>query len=266
MPRLSLSTMEALRASVRPEYAEMDAMELEQLVEDAVSGLPEQSAESVWSALGSVGKKVAPVLQRAAPSMVQGAASGATVGGPWGALLGAGAGLASSALGGKSKPAATSPAAPAGAAARALPRVPGLPSGQGAAAMLFGLMDNSAVRNAIASQIFGSTGDQGVVAPSGARIPRGAVNNLLMQLLAGASEALDESESVDEQAYLRGEDGEYIADPASPEQQAAAVLAHLTQPSAGAPAAESDEWIGDDVLAMGDDVEFAGEIESVDFY
>jgi hypothetical protein len=259
MPRFSPASFEALRAAVRTEYGGMEAADLEQLVEDAVSELPAASAESVWGALGSVGKAVGPTLQRAAPSMAQGAASGATVGGPWGALIGAGAGLASSALSGKGRPA--KPAAPvaAPAAAAAAPQVGALPSGQSAAAMLLGLMQNRMVQQAILSQVLGSAGRQGVLAPSGAQIPRGAINNLLMQLLASASEALDESEAVDEESYLRGEDGEYVVDPASPEQQAAAVLAHLTRAAETVEAEDAIEWIGEDVA-------FADEIESVEFY
>jgi hypothetical protein len=243
MPRLSPLTLEGLRACVRPEYAGMEAADLEQVVEEAVSGIPGESAESVMSTLGSLGKSVAPTLQRAAPGIAQGAASGAAVGGPWGALIGAGAGLTSAALSGKRGPAMKAASAPE---ARALP------SGQGAAATLLDLMRNPAVQQAILSQVMGPAGAQQIATPTGAQVPRGAINNLLMQLLANASESLDEAESVDDESYLRNEAGEYVADPASPEQQAAVVLAHLGQ-------AASTE-IADDVDAAD------GEFESVEFY
>jgi hypothetical protein len=244
MPRLSPLSLEGLRACVRPEYAAMEAADLEQVVEDAVSGIAEDSAESVMNTLGSLGKAVAPTLQRAAPGIAQGAASGAAVGGPWGALIGAGAGLTSAALSGKRGPAAMK-AAPAA-------EIPALPSGQGAAATLLDLMRHPAVQQAILSQVMGPAGTQQIATPTGTQVPRGAINNLLMQLLANASEALDESESVDDESYLRNEAGEYVADPASPEQQAAVVLAHLGQ-------AASPE-IADDTESA--EVQF----ESVEFY
>lgn len=48
-----------------------------------------------------------------------------------------------------------------------------------------------------------------------------------MQLLANASEDLDEFESISEQAYLQDDSGEYPIVTGSPERQAAAVLSHL---------------------------------------
>ncbi|MGB7208405.1 MAG: hypothetical protein WBD27_07085 [Pyrinomonadaceae bacterium] len=77
------------------------------------------------------------------------------------------------------------------------------------------------------SQVLGASGKQQVPAASGASLPRGAINGLLMQLLANATEGLVESESISEQTYLQDDSGEYLIDPASPEQQAALVLSHL---------------------------------------
>jgi hypothetical protein len=184
---------------------------------------------------------VAPTLQRAAPSIVQGATSGASVGGPWGALIGAGAGLASSALGGtKPAPSAAPRAAPAQAPrpaspqAAAPPQSPApappqssLPTGQSAAATFFGLLKNPAIQQALASQVFGGSGTPQVTTAAGTTVPRGAVNNLLMQLLANASEGLPEQESAMDESYLQDASGEYLADPASVDQQAAVVLSQL---------------------------------------
>lgn len=248
MPRLSPFSLEGLRSALRPEYAGMPAADLEQLIEGAIEELPEGSAENVLGALGSIGRTVAPVLQKAAPAMAQGAASGATVGGPWGAVIGAGAGLASSAMSGAARrPAAAAGAAPAPATAATLP------GGQGAAGTLLSLMQNPAVQQALMSQVMGAAGAPSVTAATGAQIPRGAVNNLLMQLLASASEALDESDEAADESYLRDRRGAYVADPASPEQQAAVVLAHLQTP--GAEYAEDFDWIGEDT-EFTEDVEF----------
>ena len=79
-----------------------------------------------------------------------------------------------------------------------------LPTGQGAASTLASLFDNPLVRQALLSQGLGATGNQQVTAPSGASLPRGAINGLLMQLLANASEGLAEADEVSAAFAARG--------------------------------------------------------------
>ncbi len=250
MPRLSPLDLEGLRWSVRPEYAGMPNEDLEEIVDSAVSGLSESTAEDFMKTLGSLGKAVGPTLQRAAPSIAKGAATGATVGGPWGALIGAGAGLASAALSGKGKPPATAPpiaaprVPPAVLGTSGMPAPPALPTGQGAAATLLGLIQNPTIQQALLSQVLGSAGAEQVRSASRASLPRGAINNLLTQLLANATEGLPESESISEQSYLRGESGEFLVDPASPEQQAALVLSHLQSARPARIHSDSGEFTG----------------------
>jgi hypothetical protein len=246
MPKLSPLSLEGLRQCVRPELAAMPAEDLEQIVDSSISEVPQSTAEDFMKALGSLGKSVGPTLQQAAPSIVKGATTGASVGGPWGALIGAGAGLASSALSGKpARPAAPAPAAPPPSATSTpeTPAAPALPTGQGAAATIVGLLQNPTVQQALMSQVLGASGSQQVPTTSGATLPRGAINSLLMQLLANASEELPESESISEQSYLQGEDGEYLIDPASLEQQAALVLSHLQSARAVTFQSDAGEFI-----------------------
>lgn len=251
--QLSPLSLEGLRRSVRPEFAGMPAEDLEQIVNTSISEMPASIAEDFMKAIGSLGKAVGPTLQRAAPGIAQGAATGASVGGPWGALFGAGAGLASGALSQArpSRAAAPSLAAPVPPPATGLPETPAppaLPTGQAAAATVVGLLENPIVKSLLMSQAFGASGLPQAPTASGASLPRGAINSLLMQLLANATEALDESESISEQSYLQGESGEYLIDPASPEQQAAVVLSHLQsgaaefQPDSGE-FVEAVEWM-----------------------
>jgi hypothetical protein len=260
------SGLGGLRQCVRPELATLPTKDLEQIVNSSMSGLPHEAAEDFLDSLRSLGKAVAPTLERAAPAMAQGAMTGGSVGGPWGALIGAGAGLASSSLS-TGKPAQPTAPAPAGApppsaatptaaapppsAATAAP-IAGLPTGQAAAATLASLLQNPTLQilqQALTSQALGAYGRQEIPTSSGASLPRAAVNNLLMQLLAHASEALPESESISEQTHLQGEDGEYLIDPASPEQQAALALSRVQSARAGkfqsAPGEflEAVEWI-----------------------
>jgi hypothetical protein len=248
MPRLSPEGLEGLRTCLRPEYGDLPREHLEQVLASSVSDMAPAVAEDFMKSLSSLGKAVAPTLQRAAPSIIQGAASGASVGGPWGALIGAGAGLASSALSSSSPapaaptgpaPAAAvppgpapAPAAPqAAAAAPAATPAPSLPTGQSAAATLFGLLKNQAVQRALMSQVLGDSGAPQVATAAGTTVPRGAVNNLLMQLLANASESLPEQESAADESYLQDGSGEYLADPAAFDQRAAVVLSRLQSES-----------------------------------
>ena len=97
---MSPEALDGLRRCLRPEYADLPREHLEHVVAASVGGMSPAVTEDFMKTLSSVGAAVAPALQRAAPSIVQGATTGASVGGPWGALIGAGAGLASSALGG----------------------------------------------------------------------------------------------------------------------------------------------------------------------
>jgi hypothetical protein len=249
------SGLGGLRQCVRPELAAMPTKDLEQIVNASMSGLPREAAEDFLDSLRSLGKAVAPTLERAAPGIAQGATTGGSMGGPWGALIGAGAGLASSSLstGKPAQPTAPTPAAGTPPSAATPPVAPGLPTGQAAAATLVNLLQNPTVQQALMSQVLGAYGRQEVPTSSGASLPRAAVNNLLTQLLAHASEALPESESISEQTYLQGKDGEYLIDPASPEQQAALALSCVQSARAGrfqstpGEFLESAEWMPEEL-------------------
>jgi len=302
MPRLSSVDLVGARQVVKPELSGLPAYGLESIIEQSLTGLPRDATEDFMSTLGSLGKAVGPALQRAAPSIVQGAAQGSAAG-PYGALIGAGLGLVSglaSQSGGPSRtPAAPAapvtpaapviPAAPATPAAAATapapstpvtpapaaaPATPALPTGQGAAATLLSLLQNPSVQHALLSQVLGSSGGEEVPTASGTSVPRGAINNLLTQLLANATEGLPESESISEQNYLRAENGEYLIDPASPEQHAALVLSHVRTARQYGPESEdadfpeTAEWMSE---SSGDQeseewVESGESVESVEFY
>jgi len=278
--QLSPLSVEGLRQCVRPEFADMPAEDLEQIVDSSTSEMPPLIAEDFMKTLHSLGKTAAPTLQRAVPGIAQGAATGASVGGPWGALIGAGAGVASAAFGGKGRPStsvASAPAAtvpPPATGVTGAPSAPSLPAGQAAAATFLGLLQNPTVQQALISQVLGTSGTQQVPAASGTSLPRGAINSLLTQLLANATEGLAESDSISEQSYLQGESGEYLVDPASPEQQAALVLSHLHSPRAetfesdSAELMETVEWMNEELADSESDewIESEESIEMVEFY
>jgi hypothetical protein len=287
LPRLSSRDMESLRQCVRPGLVGASNERLERIVSESLSSLPAATSEDFLSTLGSFGKAALPALEKAAPSVLQGAAQGGSVGGPYGAVIGGGLGLVKGLVqqqGGTRAPAASPPApthAPAPAqtatatsATSSAGTPPELPVGQGAAATVVGLLQNPIIQQALLSQVLGSSGRTTVQAPSGAELPRASINQLLSQLLANSVEGLAESESISEQSYLMDDTGEYLVDPASPEQQAAMVLAHL---QAGRSSGESDgddpeaqaglwdelEWISDD---LGEDVDSLDENYEAEFY
>jgi hypothetical protein len=236
MLRLPSSSVEGIRFCVHPDYSGLSSDDLESIVESSIAGMTSGTAEDFMSSLSSFGKSAVPVLERAAPDVAKGAAAGSTFG-PWGAVIGAGAGLASSLLKSQGKPAPAQASTPSAASATprqaempavaqgAAPPAP-LPTGQGAAATLVGLLQNPTVQQALISQVLGASGKEQVQTASGTSVPRGAINALLTQLLSLASEALPEWESVSE-GYLKDSAGGYLIDPASHDQHAALVLSYL---------------------------------------
>jgi hypothetical protein len=291
VPRLSESSLEGLRSTIRPEYAGLPAEDLESIIEASISGLPAGTAEDFLGTLSSIGKAAGPALQRAAPDVAQGAATGATFG-PYGAIIGAGAGLVSSLIKNREKPApaplrppAPSSSAPPSSTAAptaqvtsapqpstfvpAAPVAPALPTGQGAAATLLSLFKNPTVQQALLSQVLGSSGSQQVQTDSGTSLPRGAINAVLNQLLNNASEALAESESISEQSYLQDTAGEYVVDPASLDQHAALILSHLQRKAPAEENPEAAEWEVEAVPAMESSEEWPEvdeSVEAVSFY
>jgi hypothetical protein len=250
MPQLSSSTIQGLRYCCSSEYAGLSGADLKRIIESSISGLPSDTAEDFLGSLSSFGKTVAPALQRAAPDVAQGAAAGSTLG-PWGAVIGAGAGLASSLTKSQVKPApapAASPPATTIPAPTGPPPTgvqgsapPALPTGQGAAATLLSLLQNPTIQQALLSQVLGSSGSRQVQTASGTNVPTGAINALLTQLLANASEALPESEPVSE-SYLQDAAGQYLIDPASFDQHAALVLSYLQRKPSLEESPEAVEW------------------------
>lgn len=94
-----------LRSSLAPQYANLPVEQLDELIHaiygpavtaEDVEGLFDDIGRGLSNAARGVGRfaqRAAPVVMKALPSVASGAAGGAAFG-PWGALIGAGAGLA----------------------------------------------------------------------------------------------------------------------------------------------------------------------------
>ena len=179
------------------------------------------------STLGSLGKAVGPALQRAAPSMVQGASTGAAAG-PYGALIGAGLGLVSSLASQPGAPSRTGTAPSSARHPRSSDDCSGTTHSHGAGA------GRSACDSCITNRpgcgsdvpvlITESDHTTGLAKPGSWFLRRrtgvDSIGEAMSreersiiwssQLLANASEGLPESESIVEQNYLRAENGEIL--------------------------------------------------------
>jgi hypothetical protein len=157
-------------------------------------------------------------------------------------------------------------ASTADAGAPAPPVTAALPTGQAAAAALAGLLRNPTVQQALFSQVLGSAGSQQVLTASGTSLPRAAVNNLLTQLIANATEALPDSEGISDERHLQNESGEYLVDPASPDQQAALALAQLQRPASTRSSSDDREFEESWMTEAADERAVFEDAETADFY
>src|SRR6266540_2416257 len=79
----------AIRRVMGAEREYLDDEALETVIADAFGGAEPTEVESFLRSIQGFGKQVAPVAQKVLPGIAQGALTGATVAGPWGAVAGA---------------------------------------------------------------------------------------------------------------------------------------------------------------------------------
>lgn len=190
----------------------------------------DEDAELDMSAL----QQFAATLSKRSPQILsgagQGAATGATFAGPWGALIGGGLGAAQSLLAPpktsasptprpRPAPAVASPLAPPITAAPSSPAAPALAPST-AVQQLAQLLGSVAIQQAIASAVGGATTtgiEVGGTNQSKSQVPIGA---LLALLGAIANTAAEEAESdADDDGYLKDGEGAYRCDPAVPQER-----------------------------------------------
>jgi len=226
-----------LREILAPAYADLSAEDIEDLIADTLGS--EVSAEDVegWfdqtlSAVSEAAPYVTPVLS----GMARGARGGSAMG-PYGALGGALLGGVSGALsaarsrqrpprpraGGQTPAVATVSRAAGGAAAPA-------PGGAPGAAQLLSVLARPEVSQALMSMVLGQAGHRAI--PVGdQRVPPAAFANLLSQLAAQAAVeyAFVTPQDKTFPGYLQNAEGEFVVDPAVPEQRAARLLELLNE-------------------------------------
>ena len=226
-----------LREILAPEWADLPAEELESLLE----GVSAEDLESFLGGLKRFARKAAPFVQKALP--VVGTVAGTAIGGPLGAAVGGLAGRA--AAGAVGAAAAPHPRGRRGRPAgprrgRAVPRLPA--GGSPAAAQLLQLLSRPQALQAIAGMALGGAGRRQVRVGS-SPVPLGAFTNLLGVLANQAAaeyHAAIAGEAAGIPTYLLDDAGEFLVDPAEPEERAQALLARFAEEDAMEAAAEDD--------------------------
>ncbi|MGE5527408.1 MAG: hypothetical protein ACM3Q9_01950 [Methanosarcina sp.] len=211
----------AVHRALAPQYRSLPREQVEGILAGTFGegfGLDEAEGffDDIGRTLGNVARSAAPVLQRALPGIVSGAAGGAALG-PFGALGGALLGGLGGALGGGG---AAAPRPPAGRPAAPAPAGGAGPSG--AISQLLAVLGSPTTQQALSSMMLGRAGSPTVGTPTGSQLPVAAITNLL-GMLAGRASA--EWEALVPSVEAEGA-GEAFAS-AAPEARAEWVLSQL---------------------------------------
>jgi hypothetical protein len=233
----------AVRRVMGEHRLRLDDDALESVLEELFPDSDPADVESFMGTLQRFGKEAAPIAQRALPGAVQGAMTGASVAGPYGALAGAafGATGALSAPQGPTKPVAPatptapvqppaipvqSPAIPvqSPAPATTTPNLPMAP--QAAAAALLEIITNKATLEALMTVLLQAAG-RSTVKVGDKQVPPAAFANAIAEFAAIAAESDTATEATTD--YLYGDSGWPRGDLANPVERAAILLSDLRE-------------------------------------
>lgn len=229
-----------------PEYGEMPAEVIEKFVaqtfgENVSAEDLEFSFKNFLRSAGQVAQQVLPV---AAP--IAGAALGTFLGGPAGAMIGGQLGSLAGQLIAPGRPAQPPRAMPPTPALRAMPSIPAGPAmpataGSPAAAQLLQMIARPEVLQALMGMVMGGAARPNV-AIGNTPIPLGAIANALGALANQAAAEYNAVAAGGEAVprYLLDERGEFLCDPAVPEQRAAVLVQRLNE------TALQEYWRGDE--------------------
>ncbi|MFZ0611479.1 MAG: hypothetical protein WAM73_04515 [Desulfobacterales bacterium] len=242
---------DAVRQVLRPEYSTLSDAEIGAVVQRILRGMSPEEVEGFWDTLKDVGKAALGVARQVAPTIlpIAGGAAGTFLGGPAGTAIGAQLGQMGAQLIARPKqPSAPAPSTPIGAAPQPspFPQVPQAPSatiaapvppgGTSATAQILALIRNPIFLQGLLGQVLGGAGKSTVQAGAQqAPIPTAAMMNALgalsTQAAAETAEVLGDEDSVEAMEYLKDESGNFLVDPANPDERAQRVLALLNETS-----------------------------------
>lgn len=203
----------AIREVLSPEFRNLYPEEIDTLLEDIFSGMSPEEIESFWNTLKGIGKAAKGIAAKAIP--VAAPVIGSMFGGPLGGAIGSKVGkLAGQALGGEPK-------------ATAQAQIPG--GGSSATAQLMSFLQNPAFLQSMLGQVLGKAGSSSVpVGQQGTSAPFGAFMNALSTLAdQAAAEANAREDSQGTPSYLLDKKGNFLCDPAVPEERAQVLIEQL---------------------------------------
>jgi hypothetical protein len=234
-------TYPAVHLALAPEYRRLPESEVETVVhgvfgEDVSLADAEGFFDDLGHTLSRAASAVAPIVQRALPGVVSGAAGGAALG-PFGMLGGALLGGLSSALsGGGAGGQSARPSAPGAAPPRPSAAAPAATSGSGGAvAQLLGALGSPTVQQALSAMLMGRAGAPTVSAAGGSQVPVAGITNLLGMLANRASAEWEEAVPSFEGEAL----GEGL-EAGSPEDRSAWIFERLLPPASATGQAGED--------------------------
>jgi hypothetical protein len=270
MPRYGANSYREIRGVLAPEYRDLPDESVEALVQSSLGAVDTEALESFLSS----SKKFGGMLAKAAPSVLPmvGTVAGTAFGGPLGATVGGalgraaggaigGAAAAGGGGGGRGRASRRSfmrSARALGKQAAAL--APGLAGagGQGspAAQQLLSIINRPEIIQALMAMALGSAGRTHIPVGGGepdapgepaeppVPVPVGAFANVIGSLANQAGSDLNAAEPQQGESvpsYLLGEGGEFLVDPAVPEERARLVL-ELLHGSLPESDEADDEW------------------------
>lgn len=221
-----------IREVLGPEYRRLPAEDIETILENA--NIDPEYMEDFLGNLGKVGRSVVGALPSILPvaGTVVGTAYGGPVGGAIGGKIGSAAGGALGGMQRPSQPPQAPQAPPPGiqAAPQTASTAPQIQGAASAAAQLLQLILQPKVLQALTAMLMGGAGRPNLMVGN-TLVPPGAVATTIAEL---ASQAAAEYNAVapggDEvPSYLLNKRGEYLCDPAIPEQRAAVLLQRFNE-------------------------------------
>lgn len=237
----------AIRFALNEQHIELNDEQIENYIAEAMPGVYADDVENFMRSLQRFGRQVAPIAQRALPGIIQGAAQGGMVAGPWGALAGAiGGGAASLLSGGRQSPPSTSasarPQMSTQAPARSLNTLgnpagrytPGaVPSAGNAVNMapiqqLLMLLSRPETMQALSALLMSASG-RGAVSLGNRSVPAAAFANAISEIAADVADSVqvESSESLPE--YLLDSTGQVRGDIVNPAERAKMLLEDICE-------------------------------------
>ncbi|MCW8934382.1 MAG: hypothetical protein OQK98_06635 [Gammaproteobacteria bacterium] len=221
----------AIRRSFNTNQAYLDDQQLEIYVSELFPGSSAEDVENFMRSLQRFGRQVAPVAQRALPGIIQGAAQGGTVAGPWGALAGAVGGGAASLLSGRGRSRPQSqpqrPQQPASPAQPAAPATATAVSSMAPIQQLLALLSRPETMQALSALLMSSAG-RSHVSVGNQSAPAAAFANAIAELAAEAAEAAYSESPANISEYLIDSDGSPRCDLVNSAERAHLLLADIS--------------------------------------